>query len=106
MEELSAKRFVRALRAAEEDLTKSAKCFCYTHEPEYQEILTDIQYCIRMAEHGEEFAGHLLYKLARNLSKKSLQSMAENAKSEDEQRFFVCLIELQAQRGQSNKLTE
>ena len=98
MENPTSKRFVRALRAAEEDLTNSAKCFCYTHEPEYQEILKDIQYCIRKAEREESFAGHLLYKLVVNLSKKSLQTMVKNARSEDERKFFLCILEMNLNR--------
>lgn len=103
MDSTTAKRFVRALRAAEEDLLRSAKCFCYTWEPEYKEILTNVQFSIRQIEHGEPFAGRLLYKMAQNISPTSLEEMVQNARSEEERGFFRYIGEMNKQRTQANQ---
>ena len=66
MDSTSAKRFVKALRYAEETIVRSAKCYCYTNEPEYQEIHEDIKLMIRLLEDGSHVqAGKLMYWRAR-----------------------------------------
>lgn len=88
MNELSAKRFVKALRYAEETLVGDAQCFCYSHEPEFREVHEALKFAIRMLEQGEGFAGKLLYKNARKLSSKTVAALAEKAKTDEERRFY------------------
>ena len=98
MEELSAKRFVRALHAARELLAGEAKCFCYENEKEYLEIKEDLKFAIRALEDGEGFAGKLLYKNARNIAPSTAYALAQSAKSEEERHFFSCIGDMNLQR--------
>lgn len=91
MEELSRKRFVRALRAAQELLIGEARCYCYSHEKEYQEVVEDLKCAIRMLEDGEDFAGKLLYKNAAKISCRKAKEMSERAKDPSEKGFWVYL---------------
>ena len=95
MEKLSAKRFVRALRGAMEDLAVSAKSFCYSHEKEYQEVQEDLKFSVCCLEDGEEFAGKLLYKNARKLAPSTAQKLAEKAKTDEERQFYLFLANRQ-----------
>ena len=96
MNDLSAKRFVRALRGAEEYLADSAKCYCYSSKPEYQEVKEDLKFAIRSLESGEDFAGKLLFKNARNLSPKTARALAEHAKTPEERLFYLMIAYINA----------
>lgn len=89
MDSTSAKRFTRSLRYAEETLVRDAKCYCYTHEPEYQEMHEDIKLMIRLMEDGETVAaGKLIYKNARKITPKTAYELAAKAKSDEESQFY------------------
>lgn len=96
MNDLSAKRFVRSLRYTMEILANDAKCYRYEHTPEYLEVKEDLKFAIRMLEQGEEFAGRLLYKNARKIAPKTAHALAENARSNEERRFYEFIGELHA----------
>ena len=74
MNELSRKRFVRALRYAQETLAGDARCYCYEHELDYLAVKEDLKYAIRLLEEGEEVAARLLRrKLNQEFAKLELQ---------------------------------
>lgn len=98
MNDLSAKRFVRALRHAEKMLAGDAKCFCYSHEPEYKEMHEALKFAIRMLEEGEEFAGKLLYKNACRIAYANTLELARKAKSEEERNFFDYIADMNLRR--------
>ena len=90
MDSTTAKRFTRSLRHAEDTIVGSAKCFCYSHEPEYQEIHEDIKLMIRLLEDGSHIqAGKLLFKRARQISPPAAYAMAGKVKSDEEHRFYT-----------------
>lgn len=91
MDSTSKRRFVKALRYAEETLVGDAKCYCYGHESEYQELHEALKFAIRMLEEGEVFAGKLLYKNARKITPKTAAVLAEKTKSDEERRFYTFL---------------
>lgn len=93
MDNTSAKRFVKALRYAEETLVGDAKCYCYSHEPEYQELHEALKFAIRMLEKGDAFAGKLLYQNAQKITSRTAYELAEKAKSDEEHRFYAFLDE-------------
>ena len=98
MDSLSAKRFVRALRAAQELLTGDARCYCFTNEKDYQEVIEDLEFSIRMLEDGEEFAGKLLFKNARKLSPKTARALAQRASAPEEREFYDFIAELNSRQ--------
>lgn len=99
MDSTSAKRFVKSLRYAEEVIVSDAKCFCYTHEPEYQEIHEDIKLMIRLMEDGETVAaGKLMYKNARQISPTAAYVLAEKAKAGEERKFYKFIGDMNSQR--------
>lgn len=100
MDSTSAKRFVKALRYAEETLVEDAKCYCYTHEPEYQEVHEALKFAIRMLEQGEEFAGKLLYKNAQKIAPAYALGLIRQAKSDEERNFFAYICDMNTQRAQ------
>ena len=101
MDSTTAKRFVRALRHAEDTFVCSAKCFCYTTEPEYLDIHEDIKIVIRLLEEGSHVpAGKLLYKRARQISPKAAYELAAKAKSEEEQRFYQFIGDMNSKKGE------
>lgn len=100
MDSTSAKRFVKALRYAEETLVGDAKCYCYTHEPEYQEVHEALKFAIRMLEQGEQFAGKLLYKNARQITPGHALELTRQAKSDEERNFFAYIGDMNLQRAQ------
>lgn len=103
MDSASAKRFVKSLRYAEEIIVGDAKCFCYTHEQEYQEIHEDLKLMIRLLEDGSHVqAGKLMYKRARQISPAAAYALAEKAKTEEEHRFysFIGGMNNQGQKGE------
>lgn len=93
MDKLSARRFVKALRAAQELLISEARCFRYDNDREYQEIVEDLKFAIRMLEDGEELAGKLLYKNATKIPYMKALDMAQTARDPDEHMFFLYLAE-------------
>lgn len=60
MNDLSRKRFVRSLRAAQESLARDAFCFRYDHDPDYLAVKEDLKFAIRLLEEGEDVAVRLL----------------------------------------------
>lgn len=100
MDSTSAKRFTRSLRYAEDTLVGDAKCFCYSHEPEFQEIHEDIKLMIRLMEDGSYVqAGKLMFKRARQISPKAAYELAAKAKSEEEQRFYQFIGDMNSKKG-------
>ena len=98
MDSTSAKRFVKSLRYAEEVLVGDAKCYCYGHEQEYQEIHEDIKLVIRLMEDGSHVTvGKLMYKRARQISPKAAYELAAKAKSDEERRFYEFIGDLNSQ---------
>ena len=96
MDSTTAKRFVRALRHAEDTIVCSAKCFCYTTEPEYLDIHEDIKMVIRLLEEGSHVpAGKLLYKRARQISPKAAYELAA-----EEQRFYQFIGDMNSKKGE------
>lgn len=106
MNKLSAKRFVRALSAAQELLAREAKCYCYENDKEYLEVKESIKFSIRMLEESEIFAGKLLYKNARNISYTTGLSLARIAKTDEEQNFFTYVADMNLQREQQAYIRE
>ena len=107
MDSTSAKRFIRSLRHAEETIGGSAKCYCYTHEKEYQEIHEDIKLMIRLLEDGSHVqAGKLMYRRARQISPTAAYTLAEKAKSEEERRFYRFIGDMNSQKGEEGHGTE
>lgn len=104
MDELSGKRFVKALRYAEETIVGDAKCYGYSSEPEYQEIHEAIKFAIRMLEEGEWFAGKLLYKNARQLTWSHALELARKAKSDEERNFFAYIADMNLRREQQKHI--
>lgn len=101
MDSTSAKRFTRSLRHAEDTIVGSAKCFCYTNEPEYQEIHEDIKLMIRLMEAGDSVpAGKLLYKNARKIAYTDALELARRAKTEEERNFYAYIADMNLQRAQ------
>lgn len=100
MDGTTAKRFVRALRAAQELLAGEAKCYRYENELEYMEMKEDLKFAIRMLEDGTEFAGKLLYKNAQKVRPGDALELARHAKSEEERNFFAYLSDMNLQRAQ------
>lgn len=103
MDSTSAKRFVKSLRYAEETIVGNAKCFCYTHEPEYREIHEDIKLMIRLLEDGSHMqAGKLMYKRARQISPAAAYALTEKAKTEEERGFYSFIGDMnnQGQKGE------
>lgn len=101
MDSTSKKRFVKALRYAEETIVGDAKCFCYTHEPEYQEMHEDIKLMIRLMEAGDSVpAGKLLYKNARKIAYTNALELARRAKTEEERNFYTYIADMNLQRAQ------
>lgn len=100
MDSTSAKRFVKALRYAEETIVGSAKCYCYIHETEYQEIHEDIKLMIRLLEDDSHVqAGKLMYKRARQVSPTAAYALAEKAKSEEERWFYQFVGDMNTKKG-------
>lgn len=90
MDNTTAKRFVRSLRHAEDTIVGSAKCYCYTHEKEYQEIHEDIKLMIRLLKDGSHVqAGKLMYRRAQQLSPDAAYAQAAKAESDEERRFYA-----------------
>lgn len=106
MNKLSAKRFVRTLRAAQELLEREAKCYCYENDKEYLEVKENIKFSIRMLEESEIFAGKLLYKNARNISYTTGLSLARKAKTDEEQKFFTYVADMNLQHEQQAYILE
>lgn len=105
MDSTSAKRFTRSLRYAEETIVGDAKCYCYTHEPEYQEMHEDIKLMIRLMEDGSHMqAGKLMFKRARQIKPQAAYELAAKAKSEEERRFyeFIGNMNSQGKEGEDN----
>lgn len=105
MDSTSAKRFVKALRYAEEVLVGDAKCYCYGHEPEYQDVHEDIKMMIRLLEDSETVAaGKLLYKRARQIAPKAAYELAARAKSDEAHRLYQFIGDMNSQgkEGQGN----
>ena len=102
MDSTSKKRFIKALRHAEEMLVGDAKCYCYSHEPEYQEVHEALKFTIRTLERGDGFAGKLLYKNARRIAYTNALELARKAKSEEERNFFAFIADMNLQREQRN----
>ena len=98
MDSISAKRFVKALRYAEETLVTDARRYCYSHDPEYQEVHETLKFAIRMLEQGESFAGKLLYKQAWQISSKVAYALAEKAKADEERRFYEFIGNMNSQK--------
>lgn len=98
MDVLSRKRFVKALRAAQELLAGEAHCYCYEQAPEYLEMKEDIKFALRMLEEGEAFAGKLLYKNARNLKPSTATRLAQEGRTEEERAFFALVAEMNQQK--------
>jgi len=94
------KRFVRSLRYAMESLAGEAKCYRYEHDPEYTEIKEDLKFCLRELEEGEEFAGKLLFKNARNISHPTALNLIRQAKTEEERNFWAYVADMNMQRCQ------
>ena len=100
MDSTTAKRFVKALRYAEETLVGDAKCYCYSNEPEYQEVHEALKFAIRMLEQGEEFAGKLLYKNAQKIAPAYALGLIRQAKSDEERNFFAYICDMNTQQAQ------
>lgn len=107
MDSTTAKRFVRSLRHAEDTIVGSAKCYCYTTEPEYQEIHEDLKLVIRLLEDGSHVqAGKLMYRRARQISPAAAYALAENTKSEEERRFYQFVGDMNSQKWVKNNERE
>ncbi len=100
MDSTSKKRFMKALRYAEETLVGDAKCYCYSYEPEYKEVHEALKFALRMLEQGDGFAGKLLYKNARKISYTNALELVRKAKSEEERNFFAYIADMNLQRVQ------
>lgn len=106
MDDLSKKRFVRALRAAQELLMGEARCYRYEHSKEYQEVIEDIKFAIRALEDGEEFTGKLLFKNAQSISYTAGLNLARQAKTAEERNFFAFIGDMNLQREQQNYIKD
>ena len=99
MDSTSAKRFTRSLRYVEDALVGDAKCYCYSHELEYQEIHEDIKLMIRLVENGSYIqAGKLMFKRAKQISPKAAYELAVKAKSDEERRFYEFIGDMNSQQ--------
>lgn len=98
MDSTSKKRFIKALRHAEEMLVGDAKCYCHSHEPEYQEVHEALKFAIRMLERGDGFAGKLLYKNVRKIAYTNALELARKAKSDEERNFFDYITDMNLRR--------
>lgn len=78
---------------------RDAKCYCYSHTPEYQEVHEDLKLAIRLMEDGDYVrAGKMVYKRVRQIPAATAYALAEATTSDEERRFYTFIGDMNSRR--------